>query len=550
MNFSWKNLPPELARPLLKGSVGALHLVSTADAALRLAQSVPPEEGMEHVRLAAQLLQAAWEGDMLDPITATQVVELHKVFPFLDKAALPLAQRVSEAGMPDNAAELHACLLARDTDQTLRHLENMRRQEPENLFWLRQGVQVGMVEERLDWVERWVSTATHLPRPLQQGMLADVDFARGDYRSAKGRYLAALRALPSLVWRERLGEAAHREGQDDEALAQWDVVLARHPWHSNLWLRRHGLRHGHSDTRGPLPAGQGAVLLYSWNKAACLDQTLASLAASNLGEARMVVLDNGSTDATPDVLAAWADRLGSILKIVPLPCNVGAPAARNWLLTLPETRSCDWVAFIDDDVELPAHWLRLLGTAMRAYPGHPVYGCRVVNHDTPMTLQSVDLHLNEGGVSGSMQGGERGQEPGHVRRFHVSGLHHLTLDFGDFSYLRPCVSVTGCCHLFRREALDAAGHFDVRYSPSQYDDLEHDIRHSLRREWPVYQGFLRVRHMKQSGRGAWRDPVQLMGAWANQFKLQMRYSQEEYDGIREAEHTLLLADMLERVEGE
>lgn len=545
MNFSWKTLAPELARPLLKGSVGALHLVSTADLALRLAQDAPAETVQAHVHLAAHLLLAAWEGDMLDPITATQVVELHKVYPFLDKTVLPVAQKVSQCAPPANGAELHACLLARDTDQTLRYLENMRRAEPENLFWLRQGVMVGMVEERLDWVERWVSTAEVLPRPLQQGLLADVDFARGAWRSARARYLAALRGLPSLVWRERLGEASWRDDLPEEALAQWDVVTARRPWHTNLLLRRDDVRRGR-DGDGPLPRGQGAVLLYTWNKAECLDATLASLAASNLGEARIVVLDNGSTDDTAAVIAAWADRLGSTVKGVPLPCNVGAPAARNWLLTLPEVRACDWVAYVDDDVIMPPNWLRLLGKAMHEHPDHPVYGCRVVNHDTPMTLQSVDLHLDEGGMSGSMQGGERGQEPGHVRRFCVSAVHHQSLDFGNFSYMRPCVSVTGCCHLFRREALDAVGGFDVRFSPSQYDDLEHDIRHALRRQWPLYQGHLCVRHMKKSGRGAWRDPVQMMGSWANLFKLQTRYSQEDYDGIREAEHALLLADMLER----
>lgn len=547
MNFSWKTLAPELARPLLKGSVGALHLVSTADLALRLAQDAPMATVQAHVHLASQLLLAAWEGDMLDPITATQVVELHKVYPFLDKALLPVAEKVSASTPPANGAELHACLLARDTDQTLRYLENMRRKEPENVFWLRQGIMVGMVEERLDWVERWINMAEVLPRSMQQGLLGDVDFARGSWRSARARYLTAVRGLPSLVWRERLGEASFRDDLREEALAQWDVVATRRPWHSNLLLRRDDVLRGR-DGDGPMPEGQGAVLLYTWNKAQTLDMTLASLAASNLGEARILVLDNGSTDATADVIAAWKDRLGSIVKGVPLPCNVGAPAARNWLLTLPEVRACDWVAYVDDDVALPANWLRLLGKAMHEHPDHPVYGCRVVNHDTPMTLQSVDLHLEEGGVSGSLQGGEMGQEPGHVRRFSVSTVHHQTLDFGNFSYMRPCVSVTGCCHLFRRESLDAVGGFDVRFSPSQYDDLEHDIRHSLRRQWPLYQGHLRVRHMKQSGRGAWRDPVQMMGAWANLFKLQTRYSHEEYNGIREAEHALLLADMLARTE--
>jgi GT2 family glycosyltransferase len=230
--------------------------------------------------------------------------------------------------------------------------------------------------------------------------------------------------------------------------------------------------------------------------------------------------------------------------LVTLPCNVGAPPARNWLLSLPETRACDWVAFLDDDAVVPPAWLRYFGQAMRVFPSGAVYGCRVVDHANPLSMQSTDLHLEAGGPTG----GPGSLEPAHERRFSVSDLHYQVQDFGQFCYMRPCVSVTGCCHLFRRAALDAAGPFDLRFAPTQYDDVEHDIRHALRGELPVYQGHLRVAHMRSSGRDAWADPAKLLATWANLFKLQVKYSQAEYDRIREDGHQALLADMLGRVE--
>lgn len=547
VKFSWRQLPETVALPLLKGSVGVAHLTSIAEAALHEAAG-KPEEGSRLLQLAGQALLAAWESDPLNSGAAAQLLHVHRVSPFLNRAAAALAETANAISPPENPEEmerLRACLMARDTEESLRYLGRRLRHEPGNPFWIRQGAWVGMAEERLDWTERLLSKADILPAPLREGLLADVEFARGAWRAARGRYLSALRAMPSPVWRERLGETFLREGLVDEALAQWDVVLTQRPWHANLLLRRDDVIHGRH-LPGEHPAGQGAVLLYTWNKAEHLNATLESLAASDLGQARLVVLDNGSADATPQVIAAWAQRLGPRLDRVRLPCNIGAPAARNWLLAMPENRACDWAAFVDDDVELPRDWLRLLGRAMRERPGHAVYGCRVVNHDTPMTVQSADMHLEPGGPSGSSEGGVMGQEPAHIRRFSVSGIHHQTLDFGDFSYLRPCVSVTGCCHLFRMEALDAVGHFDLRFSPSQYDDLEHDVRHALRGQWPVYQGHLRVRHMKNSGRAAWADSAGMLCAWANLFKLQMRYTQEEYDALRRAEHEMLLADMLAR----
>ncbi len=546
VHFSWQDIPRQLAVPLLKGSVGRLHLVSMANLALELTHSVDTQQALHLLDIASGLLTAAWEADPLDPVVAGQLLSVQNVRPFLPQASLKLAKLFAAMPpAPENLKELHACLAARDTPVTLRYLDARRREEPHNLFWLRQGIMVALVEGRHDWLERWITRDDSLPRPIRDALLGDVYFARSGYREAAEFYRKALRYLPVPTWRERLGESCYRMGLRDEALTQWDAVLVLRPWHTNLLLRRDDVRR-ERDNAGELPEGRGMVLLYTWNKAEYLDMTLRSLAASNLGDTNILVLDNGCTDATPGVLDTWEDRLASRVRRVTLPCNIGAPAARNWLLSLPETRACDWVAFLDDDAMVPPDWLRLFGRAMREYPDHPVYGCRVVSHHDAMTVQSADLHLDPGGPSGAADGIESGGEPAHIRRFFVSGIHHQVLDFGQFSYMRPCVSVTGCCHLFRRRALDAVGPFDLRFSPSQYDDLEHDVRFVLAGHLPLYQGHLQVRHMRCSGRATWTDAVQLMASWANLFKLQTRYTAEEYETVRAVEHKALLEDMLGR----
>ena len=47
---------------------------------------------------------------------------------------------------------------------------------------------------------------------------------------------------------------------------------------------------------------------------------------------------------------------------------------------------------------------------------------------------------------------------------------------GQFAYLRPCDSVTCCCHLLRTADIERTGGFDIRFLPSQYDDPERDLR--------------------------------------------------------------------------
>jgi len=539
VEFSWKALPRKLALLLLKGSVGKARLCALAQSALAMSNT----PGSPGLRLGVDMLCAAWEYDPLDHDLALNLLRAHAAQPCLSRPLEKMAEIFAKASrFPENADELLAQLGGRDTGAMWQYLKRMRRKDGDNLFWTRQALLVAFAEGSHAELEEWLEISK-LPRPLRDAFAADLAFVRAEYAVAALGYESAYKALPLPLWRERLAESLCRSGDREAALAHWRELYSARPWHSTLLLRLSDVRQGR-DLPGSLPPERGAVLLYSWNKADYLQRALEALAASELGDALVCVLDNGSSDGTPALLRSWKERLGERMLLVTLPCNIGAPPARNWLLSLPETRACSWVAFLDDDAIVPPDWLRYFGQAMRAFPAGSVYGCRVADYSNPSSLQSVDLHLEAGGPAG----GPGSLEPAHERRFSISDLHYQTPDFGQFSYIRPCVSVTGCCHIFRRAALDAAGHFDLRFAPTQYDDVEHDIRHALRGELPIYQGHLRVAHMQSSGQAAWTDPAKLLATWANLFKLQIKYTQAEYDAIREADHQALLADMLKRVE--
>ena len=154
------------------------------------------------------------------------------------------------------------------------------------------------------------------------------------------------------------------------------------------------------------------------------------------------MLDNGSEDGTAEMLRGWAERLSggtASLQVETLPVNVGAPAARNWLKRLPEVRAADWVAYLDDDALVPHDWLARFGQAVSLDPDAAVWGCRVCD-ETPPRVQSADLHLQAQPQAGD------GVFDLNLEFVDTCGQD---LDFGQLGYSRPCVSVTGCCHLFR-----------------------------------------------------------------------------------------------------
>ena len=118
--------------------------------------------------------------------------------------------------------------------------------------------------------------------------------------------LDRLAALDTEVWGLFAAVAAShcldRLGDRGGALAACLAARRALPCHVNLTLRAFELAKLVS-TPPPAKAGEAAVCLYSLNKAELFHACLDHLARTDLGEAVIAVLDNGSTDATPDMLA-------------------------------------------------------------------------------------------------------------------------------------------------------------------------------------------------------------------------------------------------------
>jgi len=490
MALNWNSLPPRLLEPLLAGSVGKPHLAAAALAALS------PEAARPDLGLA--LLAEAWAHDPLDADLPTQILALDAKLNLVPKPVKALLAPAAKA-----ARALRA-LKGADLPET----------SPEELF--------AMAEQ----------TAPLFPAA------AELIRARGHFLAGRFERAAASLdklAAPLATTQALAAECTLRQGDRARAMDLYRSVCEAQPWHVGALSRLHDLDSGR-DTALARPDGEVAILLYSWNKADDLDATLESLATSKLDEARITVLDNGSTDATPQVLEAWTHRLGERFSTLRLPSNIGAPAARNWLLTLPEVRAARWVAYLDDDILLPEDWLLRLGAAAEAYPEAGVWGCKVVDRVSPQIIQNADLHLRPARPNAA-------QTTGHTPLFEVTDIHQQSPDLGQFDCIRPCASVTGCCHLFRTSRLMAAGEFDIRFSPTQFDDLEHDLRLLLEGRTPVYTGHLTVRHARQSGMLTARQGAASGNAFGNQLKLQMKYTPDQIGQMRRLALAALLDDV-------
>ncbi len=310
---------------------------------------------------------------------------------------------------------------------------------------------------------------------------------------------------------------------NDEAIATLSALWKNNIWNLNWGLKLHALLNP-IDTSNILDlSDEVSILMYSWNNGNLIDNTLKNVAGSNIGRAKVFALNNGSSDNTGDVV----QTAGKLFQegqydSIQLPVNVGAPAARNWLLAEPEVRKGKWAVFLDDDVELPENWLEELLATAKTYGNPGAVGCRITSTAKPTSLQSADYHMLPPGIGES-------QIEGLTERIMIFNNCGSNFDYGQFSYTRPAMHVSGCCHMLNLEAINKSGPFDVRFSPTQFDDLERDLRHYLDGHEHIYAGQLRIGHIQHSSLAKASNMRGMAQVFGNKIKLESKFSEADVE---------------------
>lgn len=535
-------LPAGARARLLTGSCGMLQLAEIAGLIL-----AAPHNDILGAVCADMLLSALGESPLNGEL-AGRMLALPGLSELLGPERRDLLRAVAEAWKrPANDGYLRKLMARREMDKLRSYLAARMEAEPENLFWREQATILAMAEGDAEFAALALGgDALRTPAPVRAAARWQLLFLTGRLDEA-ARLAEDMEPLygPGCA-RARAAEAALAGGGREEGLGLLLEALAAAPWRVNELLRAHELLEGEDRAVAPM-RGAVRILLYTWNKAEDLDATLGALVRSDLGLARVVALNNGSTDRTAQVLGKWQAELGrERLRIVELPVNIGAPAARNWLLHA-EAGDADWLVYLDDDALVPPDWLGRFGAAVRRLPEAGVWGCRVVDDAQPLLCQAVDYHFNpplpDAAAANVPDLASLQPHPFKLSRLHLQGP-----DRGQFDYVRPCASVTGCCHLFRRERLEETGDFSLFLSPSQYDDVERDLRMLAGGRLAGYQGHLRVRHRKRSGRSSLLSETENANALGNRYKMQILHDAGEIAASVRADQEALDEDFAARLE--
>lgn len=533
----WNCITPAVRNMLLVGSVGSSNLLSVFRKLIMTIPSANSNCADMAFALAKSIIWAAWEYDVCNYNVLNILSSVESLFGCLSqqqKYAIKNICRFANIPLPIQTSGKR-CLSDMPVDECA--------ESPFlSLNWFRRVKTLSSIHQMWDRLDKLLCEI-EFPSAfdfIKIRFMLDSAIIQGDFERARSlvRLLQVNSIFSTEFVRYMLGTIAFLEGNYEGALEEWLRYIIYRPWDVNTILRIYDIATNRNKIC-KLPSGKVSICLYSYNKCGDLNVTLRSLFDAQLGDASIFVLINGSTDGSIEISQCWRERFGKDrFHIISLPVNIGAPAARNWLMHDDKVRKSEWIVFLDDDVIVPRDWLGRLGAMVELYPEGGAYGCKVVDSETPYLMQSVDYHLvkseNKNGVI-------------QITPYRWSTLHYQVEDFGWFCYIRPCIHVTGCCHLFHRDVLLKSGDFDLRYSPSQFDDIDHDFRMALLGRPAIYNGFLTVFHMNNTAKLQRRNKEARSSGYANYYKLMNKFVGEPFKKMHKWEVKILWKDFMKKL---
>lgn len=133
-----------------------------------------------------------------------------------------------------------------------------------------------------------------------------------------------------------------------------------------------------------------SIVLPTYNRSTFLPATFAAILAQGVQSWELLVVDDGSTDDTREVVARMAASVPQIVKYV-FQANQGAYGARNTGVAMA---TGEYVAFYDsDDVWLPAHLPSCVGALDENADVDWVYAaCELVNLESQQVLEPTSFY--------------------------------------------------------------------------------------------------------------------------------------------------------------
>jgi len=221
-----------------------------------------------------------------------------------------------------------------------------------------------------------------------------------------------------------------------------------------------------------------SVVVVNWNGKHLLDKCLGLLERQTLGDAEILLIDNGSTDGS----VAYVREHFPEVEVVSLSENRGFAGGNNIGIRAAHG---EYIALLNNDAQPESYWLEALVHALEAHPEVGFCASKMLRADNPRVIDTAGDVFYDYGV-----GGKRGMDQ---------------LDGPEFSKTEYVFGACAGAAIYRRSMLEDIGLFDEDFF--LYDeDIDLSFRAQLRGYKCLYVPQARVYHQVAATTG-WGSPL-------------------------------------------
>ena len=148
------------------------------------------------------------------------------------------------------------------------------------------------------------------------------------------------------------------------------------------------------------------VVVVNWNRRELLRSCLESLAHQTHPSFEIIVVDNGSTDGSAEMVRTFMEYYPKPLDIIQNPDNRGFCAANNQGFAGARN---EFIALLNNDAEAEPGWLEAMETAMRTSPEIGMVACKIRVWEEPQRIDKVGHLIYPDGQNRGRGSGAPGQ---------------------------------------------------------------------------------------------------------------------------------------------
>ena len=188
-----------------------------------------------------------------------------------------------------------------------------------------------------------------------------------------------------------------------------------------------------------MPAPLISVIVVNWNGLGLLDECFESLARQTWPETEFILVDNGSTDGSRDLVTAWAKRLPNAQAIL-LPTNTGFCKGNN--IGFARARG-EWIALFNSDAVAEPTWLEELMRYADASKRVGMLASKILFQSPPNVIDKVGHLIYWDGQN--------------------RGRGTMETDHGQYDRAEEIIWPDACAAMYHRKIFEETGGFDETF---------------------------------------------------------------------------------------